>query len=172
VGFVRRPWHDRAVPEGEAEQKSLPTLEREGDLSRILTFGADIHDCVGANIARAKLEVGLAFLPRHVESIELGGEPDLQVASGIYGITGASPPGRALPASRSSGTRRSGFSPGPQEGICQHTRHFAKGLTFTDPAHQEALDQMRHERKDRRAKPRHPEVEIRPLVTYDQLIGA
>jgi len=61
--------------------------------------------------------VGLAFLPRHVESIEFGGEPDLQVASGIYGITGASPPGRALPASRSSGTRRSGFSPGPTKGV-------------------------------------------------------
>lgn len=55
---------------------------------------------------------------------------------------------------------------------CQHTRHFAKGLTFTDPAHQEALDQMRRERKNRGPKPRHPEVEIRPLARYDQLIGA
>lgn len=55
---------------------------------------------------------------------------------------------------------------------CRHTRRFAKGLTFTDPVHQEALDQMRVARKDRAAKPRHPEVEIRPLATYDQLIGA
>lgn len=55
---------------------------------------------------------------------------------------------------------------------CRHTRHFAKGLIFTDPDHQRALDEMRIERKDRRAKPRHPEVEIRPLATYDRLIGA
>jgi len=55
---------------------------------------------------------------------------------------------------------------------CHHTRHFAKGLTFTDPAHQEALDQMRFERKDRKPSARQPEVEIRPLARYDQLIGA
>ncbi len=55
---------------------------------------------------------------------------------------------------------------------CRHTRHFAKGLTFTDPDHQRALDEMRFERKDRPARPSQPEVEIRPLARYDQLIGA
>jgi len=52
---------------------------------------------------------------------------------------------------------------------CAHRRVFAGGLTFTDPAHQAALDGLRGERKRRR---REPEVEIRPLARYDALIPA
>lgn len=53
--------------------------------------------------------------------------------------------------------------------ICaRHRRVFAGGLTFTDPAHQQALDELRGERK----RPRHPEVETRPLARYDALIPA
>lgn len=55
---------------------------------------------------------------------------------------------------------------------CQHTRIFAKGLTFTNPAHQQALDQMRIERRDQNPLSKQPEVEIRPLATYDNLIPA
>lgn len=51
---------------------------------------------------------------------------------------------------------------------CRHRRVFAKGLTFTDPAHQRLLDELRGER--RRSK--QPEVEIRPLARYDALIPA
>jgi transposase len=52
---------------------------------------------------------------------------------------------------------------------CRHRRLFAGGLTFTDPAHQRALEELRGERKRRRAE---PEVEIRPLERYDALIPA
>ncbi len=52
---------------------------------------------------------------------------------------------------------------------CRHRRLFAGGLTFTDPAHQQALEELRGERKRRRSE---PEVEIRPLARYDQLIPA
>ena len=52
---------------------------------------------------------------------------------------------------------------------CRHRRSFAKHLTFTDPAHQQALDELRGERKRRRSQ---PEVEIRPLARYDRLIPA
>ena len=52
---------------------------------------------------------------------------------------------------------------------CQHRRSFAKHLTFTDPAHQQELEQLRGERKRRR---REPEVELRPLARYDALIPA
>jgi len=52
---------------------------------------------------------------------------------------------------------------------CRHRRVFAGGLTFTDPAHQAALDELRGDRKRRR---RGPEVEIRPLARYDALIPA
>lgn len=54
--------------------------------ARNLTFGAGFHYCVGANIAKAELEEGLAFLARKIETIELAGPPELQTVSGIYGI--------------------------------------------------------------------------------------
>ncbi len=54
------------------------------------------------------------------------------------------------------------------EVIASHHRCFAGGQTFTDPAHQAALDQLRGERK----RPRQPTVEIRPLARYDELIPA
>jgi hypothetical protein len=52
---------------------------------------------------------------------------------------------------------------------CRHRRVFAGGLTFTDPVHQAALEELRGERKRRRSE---PEVEIRPLARYDALIPA
>jgi transposase len=51
----------------------------------------------------------------------------------------------------------------------RHPRAFAGGLTFTDPAHQAALEELRGERQGRRSE---PEVEIRPLARYDRLIPA
>ena len=50
---------------------------------------------------------------------------------------------------------------------CRHARVFAGGLHFTDPAHQAALEELRGERRRRE-----PEVELRPLARYDQLIPA
>jgi hypothetical protein len=50
----------------------------------------------------------------------------------------------------------------------RHRRVFAGGLTFTDPAHQAALDQLRGERRRGPAI----EVEARPLERYDALIPA
>ena len=52
--------------------------------------------------------------------------------------------------------------------VARHRRSFAKGLTFTDPAHQVLLDRLRGER---RRGPR-VEVETRPLARYDELIPA
>lgn len=52
--------------------------------------------------------------------------------------------------------------------VASHRRSFAKGLTFTDPAHQQLLDQLRGNRR------RGPdvEVELRSLDRYDALIPA
>jgi cytochrome P450 len=54
--------------------------------TRPLTFGAGIHYCVGANLARAELEEGLRFFAEKFETIELNGLTELQPVSGIYGI--------------------------------------------------------------------------------------
>jgi cytochrome P450 len=54
--------------------------------ARVLTFGAGIHYCVGANLARAEMQEGLAFLAENVESIEPAGEPAFGTPSGIYGL--------------------------------------------------------------------------------------
>jgi hypothetical protein len=51
---------------------------------------------------------------------------------------------------------------------CRHRRVFAGGLTFTDPAHQTQLEQLRARRRQRHEV----DVEIRPLAHYDRLIPA
>ena len=51
-----------------------------------LTFGAGIHYCLGANLARAELQEALAFLPARMPGLELDGEPELGSVHGIYGL--------------------------------------------------------------------------------------
>jgi hypothetical protein len=52
--------------------------------------------------------------------------------------------------------------------IASHRRSFAKGLTFTDPAHQALLDQLRGARR----AGLEVEVQQRCLDRYDALIPA
>jgi cytochrome P450 len=54
--------------------------------ARVLTFGAGIHYCVGANLARAEMQEALAFLAERVETVQLDGEPEFGTPSGIYGL--------------------------------------------------------------------------------------
>ena len=54
--------------------------------ARVLTFGAGIHYCVGANLARAEMQEGLAFLAERVRTVRLAGEPEFGTPSGIYGL--------------------------------------------------------------------------------------
>jgi cytochrome P450 len=54
--------------------------------SRALTFGAGIHYCVGANLARAEMQEAVAFLAERVGSVTLDGEPEFGTPSGIYGL--------------------------------------------------------------------------------------
>ena len=51
-----------------------------------LTFGAGIHYCLGANLARAELQEALAFLPERMPGLALDGEPELGSIHGIYGL--------------------------------------------------------------------------------------
>jgi cytochrome P450 len=51
-----------------------------------LTFGAGIHYCLGANLARAELQEALRFLPARMPGLALDGEPELGTVHGIYGL--------------------------------------------------------------------------------------
>jgi cytochrome P450 len=54
--------------------------------ARVLTFGAGVHYCLGANLARAEMQEALAYLAARAHSVELAGEPEFGTASGIYGL--------------------------------------------------------------------------------------
>jgi cytochrome P450 len=54
--------------------------------ARPLTFGAGVHYCVGANLARLELEEALAFLAPRMPGLALDGEPEYQSITGIYGL--------------------------------------------------------------------------------------
>jgi cytochrome P450 len=77
-------WHAHRQDGGAAVDQFDITASRGRD--RLLTFGAGIHYCVGANLARAEMEEGLTFLAERVRSLTLDGEPEFGTPSGIYGI--------------------------------------------------------------------------------------
>jgi cytochrome P450 len=54
--------------------------------TRLMTFGAGIHYCVGANLARAELEEALTFLAPRMAGLRLDGEPEFGTIQGIYGL--------------------------------------------------------------------------------------
>jgi cytochrome P450 len=70
------------------------TVER--DRTRPLTFGAGIHYCLGANLARAELQEALRFLAGHVAELHLDGDPVYEQITGIYGLSAL--PLRVVPA--------------------------------------------------------------------------
>jgi cytochrome P450 len=70
--------HDRADPD-----RFDITAERS---DKPLTFGAGIHYCLGANVARAEMQEALAYLPRRMPELELDGQPEYGSVNGIYGL--------------------------------------------------------------------------------------
>jgi cytochrome P450 len=54
--------------------------------ARTLTFGAGVHYCLGANLARLELQEGLSYLAPRLKDLALDGEPELGTISGIYGL--------------------------------------------------------------------------------------
>jgi len=61
-------------------------ITAERGRARALTFGAGVHYCLGANLARLELEEALAFLAPRLNGLELDGEPVYGSISGIYGL--------------------------------------------------------------------------------------
>jgi cytochrome P450 len=61
-------------------------ISAERGRARALTFGAGVHYCLGANLARVELQEGLAFLSQRLHNLELDGEPEYENPSGVYGL--------------------------------------------------------------------------------------
>ena len=74
--------------ESDAESFDITTGERTsgGRAARPLTFGAGVHYCLGANLARVELQEAIDFLARRVDTLELDGEPVFEGVNGIYGL--------------------------------------------------------------------------------------
>jgi cytochrome P450 len=51
-----------------------------------LTFGAGIHYCLGANLARAEMQEALTLFAERVATLELDGDAELGSIQGIYGV--------------------------------------------------------------------------------------
>jgi cytochrome P450 len=75
----------RARISGDAAAQSFD-IAAHRPKARALTFGAGVHYCLGANLARLELEEGLSFLARHMPRLELDGEPVFESILGIYGL--------------------------------------------------------------------------------------
>ena len=74
--------------DGGADRFDVAAASRRptGARGRALTFGAGVHYCLGANLARLELQEGLAFLATRLGTLELDGEPQYGTVSGIYGL--------------------------------------------------------------------------------------
>jgi len=90
-------YRDVEFPEGTVVLVSAFTGNREGtgpgfDITadrtgaKPLTFGAGVHYCLGANLARAEMQEALAFLAPRMPGLALDGEPVYGSIDGIYGL--------------------------------------------------------------------------------------
>ena len=68
---------------GEADEFDI-TVDR--GRARALTFGAGVHYCVGANLAKLELQEALSFLAQRMPGLRLDGEPEYGTVTGIYGL--------------------------------------------------------------------------------------
>jgi cytochrome P450 len=69
----------------DGEPNNFDIAADRGD-ARPLTFGAGIHYCLGANLARAELQEALAFLPQRLPGLALDGALELGSVHGVYGV--------------------------------------------------------------------------------------
>jgi cytochrome P450 len=76
---------NRDLPEGSGDSEAFD-ITAERPKARPLTFGAGVHYCLGANLARLELREALSFLAERVPKLELRGEPRYESITGIYGL--------------------------------------------------------------------------------------
>ena len=61
-------------------------VEPDRGKAKPMTFGAGIHNCLGASLARAELQEALWFLAPRMPNLELTGEPVFESVAGVYGL--------------------------------------------------------------------------------------
>ena len=90
-------YRDVTFPKDTVLMVSAVTANREPDAhdfditaeradAKLLTFGAGIHYCLGANLAKAELQEALAFLAPRMRGLALDGDPVFGSVHGIYGL--------------------------------------------------------------------------------------
>jgi cytochrome P450 len=78
-------WNANREAEGDERPAEFDITADRGS-AKPLTFGAGPHFCMGANLARAELQEGLAFLAHHMPDLELDGEAVFGNITGLYGM--------------------------------------------------------------------------------------
>jgi cytochrome P450 len=76
--------------DGVGERPDDFDITAERPRARVLTFGAGVHYCLGANLARVELEEGLRFLAEQMPGLALDGEAggiEYESILGIYGLS-------------------------------------------------------------------------------------
>jgi cytochrome P450 len=72
---------NREIPDGD---RFDITADRQN--AKPLTFGAGIHYCLGANLAKAEMQEALEYLAPRMPDLRLDGEPEFGSITGIYGL--------------------------------------------------------------------------------------
>jgi cytochrome P450 len=75
-------WH--ANRDGLSGTRFDIAAQRAG--TRLLTFGAGIHNCVGASLARAEITEAITSIAERVRALSLDDEPEFGTPSGIYSL--------------------------------------------------------------------------------------
>jgi cytochrome P450 len=74
---------DLAPEEGAGDEFDIAA---DRGRARALTFGAGVHYCLGANLARLELREALTFMAQRMHGLRLDGEVEYQTIMGIYGL--------------------------------------------------------------------------------------
>lgn len=76
---------NRDLEEGAGDPDAFDITADRGR-ARPLTFGAGVHYCLGANLARLEMQEALTFLAGRLQGLEPDGEAELGTVTGIYGL--------------------------------------------------------------------------------------